>query len=115
MRGRRAMITNDKIWKALDRVAREHGLTGGGLARAAELDQTIFNPSKRRAKGSGRPRWPSSETIAKVLNVTGLSMSAFGAMVDADLDGAAQPAASQSPPGDGAAKPTDGGATRRGS
>jgi phage repressor protein C with HTH and peptisase S24 domain len=108
------MITNDKIWKALDRVAREHGLTGGGLARAAELDQTIFNPSKRRAKDSGRPRWPSSETIAKVLNVTGLSMSAFGAMVDADLDGASQPAAGQSQSGDGGAKPADGVATRRG-
>ena len=27
------MITNEKIWKAVDRVAREHGLTGGGLAR----------------------------------------------------------------------------------
>lgn len=82
------MITNEKIWKALDRVAREHGLTGGGLARAAALDQTIFNPSKRRAKGTGRPRWPSSETIAKVLNVTGLSMSEFGAIVDAGGDGA---------------------------
>ena len=82
------MITNEKVWKALDRVAREHGLTGGGLARAAELDQTIFNPSKRRAKGTGRPRWPSSETIAKVLNVTGLSMTEFGAMVDGGGDAA---------------------------
>ena len=111
------MITNDKIWKALDRVAREHGLTGGGLARAAELDLTIFNPSKRRAKGTGRARWPSSETIAKVLNVTGLSMSEFGAMVDGGADGAdgaSPPATDQSSSGDGAAKAAGGGATRRG-
>jgi phage repressor protein C with HTH and peptisase S24 domain len=93
------MITNEKIWMALDRLAREHGLSGGGLARAAELDQTIFNPSKRRVKATGRARWPSSETIAKVLNVTGLSMSQFGAMVDAvgDGDGAAQPATAARP------------------
>src|SRR3954467_5515077 len=91
------MVTNEKIWSALDRLAMQHGLTCGGLARAAELDQTIFNPSKRRVKATGRARWPSSETIAKVLNVTGLSMSQFGAMVDAvgDGDGA----------GDGAAQP----------
>jgi hypothetical protein len=88
------MITHEKIWMALDRVAREHGLSGGGLARAAELDQTIFNPSKRRVKATGRARWPSSETIVKVLNATGLSMSQFGAMVDGDGagDGASQPA-----------------------
>ena len=88
------MITNAKIWTALDRVAREHGLTGGGLARAADLDQTVFNPSKRHMKATGRARWPSSETIAKVLNVTGVSMSEFGARVDAagdGSDGAAQP------------------------
>jgi hypothetical protein len=97
------MITNEKIWMALDRVAREHGLTGGGLARAAELDQTIFNPSKRRVKSTGRARWPSSETIAKVLNVTGISMAQFGAMVDG-VGGA----------GDGASQPATSAAERRG-
>jgi len=79
------MITNEKIWMALDRLAQEHGLTAGGLARAAQLDQTIFNPSKRRLKATGRERWPSSETIAKVLNVIGISRAQFGAMVDAAI------------------------------
>src|SRR3954467_4529941 len=93
------MVTNEKIWSALDRLAMQHGLTCGGLARAAELDQTIFNPSKRIVKATGKPRWPSSETIAKVLNVTGLTMAQFGEMVDragthdgaTDDDGAAKP------------------------
>jgi phage repressor protein C with HTH and peptisase S24 domain len=76
------MITNDKIWKALDRLAVEHGLTRGGLARAAQLDHTIFNRSKRTVKATGKVRWPSSGTIAKVLNVTGMSMAQFGQMVD---------------------------------
>jgi phage repressor protein C with HTH and peptisase S24 domain len=87
------MITNEKIWLALDRLAHDHGLTRGGLARAARLDQTIFNRSKRTVKATGKARWPSSETIAKVLNVTGISMAEFGRMVDRaeEFEGAGEP------------------------
>lgn len=81
------MITNDKIWMALDRLAVEHGFTRGGLARAARLDQTVFNRSKRTVKATGKVRWPSSATIAKVLNVIGISMAQFGRMVDGAVDG----------------------------
>ena len=76
------MITNEEIWHARDRLAADHGLTAGGMARAAELDQTIFNRSKRRVKGTGRQRWPSTATVAKVLNLLGVSMAQFGRMVD---------------------------------
>ena len=52
------------------------GLTPSGLARRAGLNATSFNKSKRRGS-DGRPRWPSTESIAKVLDATGLGVPAF--------------------------------------
>ncbi len=51
-----------------------------GLARASGLDPTTFNPSKR-CMPDGRARWPSTESLAKVLNATGASLEAFTALV----------------------------------
>jgi phage repressor protein C with HTH and peptisase S24 domain len=44
------------------------------------LDATTFNPSKRRMP-DGRARWPSTESIAKVLDATGASLEGFTALV----------------------------------
>lgn len=52
------------------------GLTPSGLARRAGLNATSFNKSKRRGL-DGRPRWPSTESIARVLDATGLGVPAF--------------------------------------
>ena len=37
---------------------------------------TAFNPSKRITR-EGRPRWPSTESVAKILTVTGESFASF--------------------------------------
>jgi phage repressor protein C with HTH and peptisase S24 domain len=68
------------IWRALDTLAAESGLSASGLAKAAGLDPTTFNPSKRTMP-DGRARWPSTESLAKVLNATGASLEAFTALV----------------------------------
>ena len=47
----------------------------------AGLDATSFNKSKR-VTGEGRPRWPSTESIAKALKATGTGLSDFMAMVE---------------------------------
>ena len=60
-------MRHDDIWRALDALAAEHGLSASGLARKAGLDPTAFNPSKRIG-ADGRARWPSTESVAKVLN-----------------------------------------------
>ncbi|GBQ22195.1 helix-turn-helix transcriptional regulator [Gluconacetobacter sacchari] len=70
------MIRQDDLWRALDTLAAERGLTPSGLARAAGLDPTSFNPSKR-AGPAGRLRWPGTESLARVLEVTGVSLEAF--------------------------------------
>lgn len=70
------MLTHSAIWDALDALAERHGLSTSGLARLAGLDATAFNKSKRVSK-DGRERWPSTESVAKVLEATGESFDAF--------------------------------------
>ena len=74
------ILTHAQIWAALDALGERHGLTASGLARKAGLDPTTFNRSKRKTAG-GRQRWPSTESIAKVLRATGASLDEFMALV----------------------------------
>lgn len=73
-------MKHEEIWRALDTLAAENGLSASGLAKLAGLDPTTFNPSKRHMP-DGRARWPSTESLAKVLNATGASLEAFTALV----------------------------------
>jgi phage repressor protein C with HTH and peptisase S24 domain len=81
------MLEHADIWRAIDRLAAAHGYSPSGLARRAGLDPTTFNRSKRRSR-DGRPRWPSTESIAKILAATGTRFSAFVASMD-ETDAAA--------------------------
>lgn len=76
-------LSHQRLWSALDALARREGLSPSGLARRAGLDATSFNPSKRHGPGDPpRPRWPSTESLNRVLQVTGLSLMDFAAMAD---------------------------------
>ena len=77
------MLRHADIWRAVDRLAREKGLSASGLARRAGLDPTTFNKSKRITR-DGKPRWPSTESISKILRATGASLGQFVAYVDRD-------------------------------
>lgn len=70
------MLTHAQIWSAVDALAEELGMSASGLAKRAGLDPTTFNRSKRYT-GEGRERWPSTESIAKVLTCTNTSVQAF--------------------------------------
>jgi phage repressor protein C with HTH and peptisase S24 domain len=74
------MLSHERIWSALDALAERHGLTASGLARRAGLDPTAFNKSKRRG-ADGRDRWPSTESLAKVLDATGSTLDEFMRLV----------------------------------
>jgi phage repressor protein C with HTH and peptisase S24 domain len=80
-------LTHAKVWSAIDALARRYNLSASGLARRAGLDPTSFNKSKR-VTGEGRPRWPTTESIAKVLEATGASFENFSALVTAEPRGA---------------------------
>lgn len=75
------MLTHDKIWTALDRLAARSGLSPSGLARRAGLDATTFNKSKR-ITSDGRERWPSTESIAKALAATGTAFDTFVQLIE---------------------------------
>lgn len=66
------MLTHRQIWTAIDALALRYGFSSSGLAKAAGLDATTFNRSKR-VTPEGRERWPSTESLAKVLEATGAS------------------------------------------
>jgi len=70
------MLTHSRIWNAIDALAEAHGMSASGLAKKAGLDPTTFNKSKRIA-ADGRPRWPSTESVAKILQATGSSLENF--------------------------------------
>ena len=70
------MFTHKEIWQAIDDLAQRHGYSASGLAKAAGLDPTTFNKSKR-ISADGKPRWPSTESISKILAVTGENMAEF--------------------------------------
>ena len=80
------MLTHGKIWTAIDALARRYGLSPSGLARRAGLDATAFNPSKRMTT-KGRPRWPTTESLAKVLAATGASLDEFVDLLEAEAAG----------------------------
>ena len=82
------MLTHDQIWGAMDRLAERSGLSPSGLAKASGLDPTTFNKSKRITP-EGRPRWPSTESVAKALTAeTGQRVAAGVALEDVVAGGA---------------------------
>jgi len=74
------MLTHTEIWSALDRLAEAHSSSPSGLAKLAGIDPTTFNKSKRQS-GTGKDRWPSTESLAKVLGVLDLNMEDFAAFI----------------------------------
>jgi len=74
------MLKHADIWRAIDRLAAQNGLSASGLARRAGLDPTTFNRSKRTTS-DGKLRWPSTESISKILEATNASFGEFVALV----------------------------------
>lgn len=74
------MLSHGSIWQAIDALAEQHQLSPSGLARRAGLDPTSFNKSKRHS-ADGRERWPSTESIAKVLEATGATIDQFTSLL----------------------------------
>jgi phage repressor protein C with HTH and peptisase S24 domain len=74
-------LRSEDMWMALDLLAEQHGFSPSGLAISAGLDPTAFNRSKRERR-NGRARWPSTETIAKVLLATKVSFPDFARLAE---------------------------------
>ena len=76
-------LSHARLWSALDALARREGLSSSALARQAGLDPTAFNPSKRFGPGQPpRPRWPSTESLNRILEATDVTLAEFAALAD---------------------------------
>jgi phage repressor protein C with HTH and peptisase S24 domain len=76
-------LSHSHIWAAIDALAVRFGTSPSGLARMAGLDPTSFNKSKRMSlEKPPRPRWPSTESLAKLLEATGTKFSEFARMAE---------------------------------
>jgi len=81
-------LSHRHIWAAIDALANRLGTTPSGLARMAGLDATSFNKSKRASPETpSRPRWPSTESLAKLLEATGIKFSEFALLAEGRTDG----------------------------
>jgi phage repressor protein C with HTH and peptisase S24 domain len=74
------MLTHKQVWAAIDALAARYDMSASGLAKAAGLDPTTFNKSKRVA-ANGKTRWPSTESVSKILAATGASIEDFTALL----------------------------------
>jgi phage repressor protein C with HTH and peptisase S24 domain len=84
------MLTHKQVWSAIDNLAESNDLTTSGLARRAGLDPTTFNKSKRNAP-DGRPRWPSTESLSKIMDATDTSLDNFTSLLRANSFGLDDP------------------------
>ena len=70
------MFTHKQVWAAIDTIAERYRFSASGLAKKSGMDPTSFNPSKRNGP-DGRPRWPTTESVANLLNASGASVEEF--------------------------------------
>ena len=70
------MFTHKQVWAAIDTIAERYGYSASGLAKKSGLDPTSFKPSKSKGP-DGRPRWPTMESISRVLNAAGATVEEF--------------------------------------
>lgn len=76
-------LSHGHIWTAIDVLAERLNTSPSGLARLAGLDPTSFNKSKRQSSDDPpRPRWPSTESLAKLLDATGVRFSEFAQLAE---------------------------------
>lgn len=69
----------ENVWDAVDKLAKKHGLSPSGLAKLAGLDATTFNKSKRM-RPDGKKRWPSLDSINRLLEIFNISFEQFYAL-----------------------------------
>ena len=73
-----------EIWKGIDQLAVQKGLSLSAMAQKAGLDPTAFNKSKRVGP-DGRKRWLSMESLNKVLAATHTGLDEFIRLTGQDV------------------------------
>ncbi len=79
--GDRRRLDHAHLWRAIDALASRAGLTPSALARRAGLDPTALNKSKR-VTADGRPRWPSTESLSKILGASEATLDDLSRLIE---------------------------------
>ena len=74
------MLSHKQVWNAIDVIAERYGYSASGLAKKSGLDPTSFNPSKRNGP-DGRPRWPTMESVSRLLQASGATIDEFSELL----------------------------------
>src|SRR3954469_11725704 len=74
------MFTHSAIWQAIDRMANDRGWSLPRFAVLAGLDPTALNLSKRIGR-DGKPRWPGTAMVNKLLGAAQISLDDFCALM----------------------------------
>jgi phage repressor protein C with HTH and peptisase S24 domain len=83
-------MSHNDIWRAIERLAENNDLSVSGLAKKAGLDATSFNKSKR-IMADGRLRWPSTESVMRILDATQTNWDEFVRLMSQEGAGAGEP------------------------
>ena len=74
------MFSHAQVWAAIDALAQQNDMSVSRLARNAGLDPTTFNKSRRTAQ-DGRLRWPSTESLSKIMAATDIDFDQFALLM----------------------------------
>ena len=86
------MLKHSDIWRAIDGLAAQAGTSASGLAKRAGLDPKTFNKSKR-VSADGKLRRPSTGSVSKILEATGVSFADFVGLISGGKPAPTAPAA----------------------
>ena len=79
------MITQERVWNAIDKIAKDKGLSLMGLSKVSGLDYGALAKS-RRMLPYGVVHYPNMTTIQKVLSATDISFIEFAKMVEKNAE-----------------------------
>ena len=79
------MITQERVWNAIDKIAKEKGLSLMGLSKASGLDCGALAKA-RRTMPYGIVHYPSMTTLQKILTATSVSFVEFAKMVEENAE-----------------------------
>lgn len=77
------MITQERVWNAIDKIAKEKGVSLMALSKMSRLDCGALAKARRKLP-YGIVHYPSMTTIEKVLSATDISFIEFAKMVEQD-------------------------------
>lgn len=70
------------LWAAIDAIAEERRMSLSALSAAAGCPKSTLNRSHRFTE-HGKPSWPTTRTIARILDAAGMDYRQFGDLVEA--------------------------------